>query len=97
MNNNHQYSYEKYMKESLSILQLEIGNKYYFVTNEKLIYLGEFYEKIKEMESYCWHDGPTFIIKLKFENDLLSDYEFYDDSNKGFIEEISLLPPKPPV
>jgi len=97
MNNNQQYSYEKYMKESLSISQLEIGNKYYFITNEKLIFLGKFCEKTKEMESYCWHDGPSFIIKLKFENDLLSDYEFYDDSNKGFIEEISLLPPKPPV
>jgi len=86
------YSYEKYMKNSFSISQLEIGKKYYFVTKDKLIFLGKFYEKIKEIESECWHDGPTFIIKLKFEYDLLSDYDFHDDSNKGFVEEKLYLP-----
>ena len=73
------------MKDSLSISDLIIGEKYSFITKNRVIYLGEFYNKNVEIESHCWHDGPEFIIKLEFEYDLLQEYNFYNLSDKGFI------------
>jgi hypothetical protein len=80
-------NYIENIKKSLSISNLIVGEKYYFITKNELVYLGEFYNKKNEIESQCWHDGPEIIIKLDFEYDLLKEYNFYDLSDKGFVKE----------
>lgn len=78
--------YADKIKNSLSISELIIGEKYSFITkNGLLIYLGEYYNKNIEIDFHCWHDGPEFIVKLEFEYDLLQEYIFYSITDKGFI------------
>ena len=74
------------MRKGVKINDLVVGKKYIFITNKRFEYLGEFYEKKVEIVSVCWHDGPEFDIRLKFEKPILENKTFYSLHEQGFIE-----------
>jgi hypothetical protein len=78
--------YKKQLQSSLRILDLVVGKKYMFVTKEGPKNLGEFYERITEIENFCWHDGPEICIKLIFEIPFLENKNFYSLHEQGFVE-----------
>jgi hypothetical protein len=78
--------YIESINNSLKIKDLVVGKKYLFITKKGYEYLGQYYEKKTEIESECWHDGPEFDIRLKFENPIFNNKTFYSIYEQGFIE-----------